>query len=107
MTSPWPELEPVRNAMYRPLALIADPREYDSNWVPSLARETSSVRPVLRSRTNVSSTPFVSPATRFDAWDVNATYLPSLLSDGPQDRPSAAAPSLATETHSVRTVRRS
>ena len=42
------------------------------------------VVPVYRSCTNKSGLTFVSPATKFDANDVNATILPSALSTGTQ-----------------------
>src|SRR5438552_2303574 len=46
-------------------------------WPPSAATLTRSVWPPLRSRTNTSVTPLVSPATRFDESDSKATMFPS------------------------------
>src|SRR3989442_6678301 len=46
-------------------------------WPPSAATLTRSVWPAVRSRTNTSVTPLVSPATRFDESDSKATTFPS------------------------------
>ena len=51
-----------------------------------------SVVPFCTSRTNTSGSPFVSPATRFVAADVKATYRPSSLIDGSVLAPSGGAP---------------
>ena len=49
---------------------------------PAVETLTRPVVPAVRSRTNTSLTPLVSPETRFDAYDANATYRPSPLQKG-------------------------
>ncbi len=44
-----------------------------SCWAPLEDTLARSVVPVVRSRTNTSLSPLVSPATRFDATDTSAT----------------------------------
>ena len=61
----------------------------DAHWKPSALcppsdrSDTRSVDPDWASRTNVSQRPFVSPATRFDAFETNAVKRPSADVDGP------------------------
>ncbi len=62
------------NATVRPSALIDGAKL--SALPPAL---TISVTPVRRSRTKTSVRPFVSPATRLDAPESNATKRPSAL----------------------------
>jgi hypothetical protein len=50
--------------------------------VPLVLTLTRSVVPVLRSRTNTSVAPFVSPGTRLVASEAKATSWPSALMDG-------------------------
>ena len=72
------------NATNRPSALIEiegsslDP--FPS--IPAVETLTRVVTLVRRSRTNMSSNPFISPDTRLVAPDANATYRPSALIDG-------------------------
>ena len=69
-----------------------------ASWPPRLtslpAFETlaRTVAPVVRSRTNTSVRPFVSPGTRSVAFELNATWRPSAESEGPQLPPSAGPP---------------
>ena len=68
------------NERYRPSALIAVETVNampQLSWVPSLATLALVVVPVMKSWTNKSALPFVSPVTRLAELDVNATNLPS------------------------------
>src|SRR5262249_59820990 len=60
-----------------------------------------------RSWMNTSAGPLVSPATRFEAEDKNATTLPSLLIDGFELAPLACAPKESILTRTVVPARRS
>jgi hypothetical protein len=44
---------------------------------PKESALTRVTMPLIRSRTKTSCMPFVSPATRFEALETNATYVPS------------------------------
>ena len=71
------------NATNRPSALIDSSLSLSSfPSDPSDATLTRSTVSVPRSYTKTSDTPFVSPGTRFEADDTNATYRPSELSHG-------------------------
>ena len=61
------------NATKRPSALNTGPPLMPFPCVPSSAMLMRDVTPVCRSCTNTSETPLVSPATRFDASEPNAT----------------------------------
>jgi hypothetical protein len=61
----------------RPSAESAGPPLAPLGWVPTESTLIRSVVPVMRSRTKMSSTPFVSPGTRFVARLPNATNRPS------------------------------
>ena len=72
-----------------------------SAWAPVEETLTRSIVSVRRSYTKTSSAPLVSPATRLVAADWNATYRPSALIAGSQERPSPCVPSDATLTRST------
>src|SRR5262245_65835346 len=61
------------NATYRPSALITASRARLSASAPRLLTSTRVVAPVVRSLTNTSPTPLVSPGTRLDASDTKVT----------------------------------
>src|SRR5439155_23969597 len=63
----------------RPSALMLGAPPPKLPCPPELSTLTRSVMPVWRSRTNASGSPFVSPGTRLDATDSNATNRPSAL----------------------------
>ncbi len=65
--------------MNRPSELIAGRPLYPLASPPSRATLTGVVVRASRSRTNTSLNPFASSGTKFDAYDVNATYRPSAL----------------------------
>ncbi len=75
--------------------------------IPSEDTETISVILVCRSRMYMSKVPLLSPETRLDAWDWNATYLPSALIDGLELVLSPWNPPEEIETISVTPVCRS
>ena len=74
------------------------------DWRPRLVTDTRFVTPVRRSRTNASGLPLVSPRTRFEAAETNATQcgatreVPSTA--GALEGPLAGAPPRPTETSS-------
>jgi hypothetical protein len=111
LVSPGTRLEAVdQKAMKRPSPLIAGVRLWLLASVPSEATLTRVVVPLCRSWTKMSSIPLVSPRTRLEAKDSNATKRPSTLSWGaPTNALSAFAsvPSLATLTRVVLFVTRS
>jgi hypothetical protein len=74
---------------------------------PALDTLTRVVVPVCRSCTNTSSLPLVSPATRVDAVEENATRRPSALMAGVQLRPFPCPPRLDMLTRDVVPVCRS
>ena len=95
------------NATNRPSSLKTGCPLWLSASVPSDATLTRSVAPVERSYTNTSDIPFVSPATKFEASELNATNRPSSLKTGCPLWLSASVPSDATLTRSVAPVERS
>ena len=107
-TCPTPFVPPAtrvvasdENATYRPSALMEASQLRLFPCSPVLDTLTLVVVPVCRSRTNTSSTPFLSPATRFVASDENATYRPSPLIEGEELWPFAFSPLLDTLTSSA------
>ena len=62
---------------------------------------TRVVMPVVRSRTNTSDLPLVSPVTRLEAWELNATTLPSGVTVADLLLPFAGPPSDATLTRTA------
>ena len=94
-------------ATYRPSALMLG--------LPALPFPCESSQPMLtrsraspsRSYTNTSLLAFVSPATKFDAYDSKATYRPSALMDETKLSPLPTAPSGARLMHSMWAVCRS
>ncbi len=100
------------NATKRPSAEIEGARAGMSPLlafpcVPSVATLTRSVVPLWRSRTKMSSYPFVSPAMRFEAALPNATNRPSAEIEAPRLLPFPCAPAESTLTRSVVPVWRS
>ena len=92
-------------ATKRPSSLNSGLVLMPSPCFPLLLRLTPSVLPLERSRTNTSTAPLVSPATRFAADESNATTTPSALADGALARPlipSPCLPLLRTLTRSVK-----
>src|SRR5204863_3677806 len=75
--------------------------------VPSEATLTIWVVPATRSRTKTSRTWFVSPATRLDASETNATDRPSAEMDAPKLDPFPEPPPRDTVTSEVSPVARS
>src|SRR5262245_25495871 len=99
--------EKETNATKRPSRLIAGSVPPALAWVPSLATLTRVVTPVRRSRTNTSAVPLLSPWTRLDDSDENATKRPSPLMLGPPMRsrtPLAPSPCLPLEETLTRSV---
>lgn len=85
-----------RKVTYRPPPLIAAELLAPFACVPLVATDTRWVEgvqpeatPAQVSRTNTSAAPLLSPATRFVAEEMNATYRPSALIDGEMLFPSA------------------
>jgi hypothetical protein len=72
----------LSKATKRPSPLIAAAKDGPLPRAPSGPTETASVVPAARSRTKMSGQPFVSPSTRFDASEKNATTWPSPLIAG-------------------------
>jgi len=78
-----PVREMVRLAHAQGAAVLIDGAKLSAfPCPPPVATLTLVVVPVRRSRTNTSSTPLVSPGTRFGAIERNATYRPFALSRG-------------------------
>jgi hypothetical protein len=76
-----------------------------SDWLPWLPTETRVIASVRASQRKASATPLVSPRTRFDASETNATHRagrwPSPLTDGPYERPFAGCPPKPRDTSTV------
>ena len=70
----------LENAMRRPVSLMSGSCDGASAWAPSAATLTRASAP--DARTKMSSTPLVSPWTRFVAPEMNAICRPSPLSAG-------------------------
>jgi hypothetical protein len=66
-------VEALRKATKRPSAESQGASECPFPCTPEESTLTSSVVPLWTSRTNASRAPFESPATRFEAWLMNAT----------------------------------
>jgi hypothetical protein len=92
---------------YRPSAEMAQAPLHASASVPSFATLTRSVVPDTRSRTKMSDSSFVSPATRLSAADAKTTNRPSAEGHTPTeghdtpDGPLASIPPVPTLTRSV------
>jgi len=87
-----------RKATVPPSPEMSGCSEAAFGWDPSLATPTRPVVPASRSRTNASATPLVSPGTRFEATDTNATLRPLPEIDGAYEPPFAATPPTPTLT---------
>jgi hypothetical protein len=86
-------LPPGDNAVSKLLTL--------SGWAPVELTDTLVVAPVRRSRTNTSTSPSVSPGTRLEAYEANATNLPSAETAGDSLPAFACAPVELTDTRVV------
>src|SRR5438445_6238564 len=95
------------NATKRPSAEIAGTQLAPFPCAPWEATLTRLVLPALRSRTNTSLAPFVSPPTRLLALDRNATKRPSAEIGAAKLSPLACAPWELTLTRVVLPVLRS
>src|SRR5947208_3247239 len=95
------------NATNRPSAEIDGGKLVSLPCVPCEATLTRLVLPALRSRTNPSPAPFLSPATSLLAHDRNATNRPSAEIDAAKLSPLACAPWESTLTRWVLPVLRS
>ncbi|MEV6493030.1 hypothetical protein AB0M20_31065, partial [Actinoplanes sp. NPDC051633] len=84
------------NATCRPSGLIEVTKLSPLACAPVLDTVIRLVVPARRSRTNASGHALVSPGTRFDASEVNATYRPSPLIHVPRLALSACTPKLDT-----------
>jgi hypothetical protein len=89
-------VESDTNATYRPSAEMDGAQLAPFPSTPLRSTLTRVVTPATRSRTNTSSTPLVSPPTRFRAEDLKATYRPSADTDGSPLAPAPGLPSTAT-----------
>lgn len=93
------------NTTYRPSGLMLGSRASSpAACAPPVLTLARSVVPNSQSRTNTSLNPLVSPATRFDAPEMNATYRPSPLTVAELDAPLPWAPVLPTLTRTVSPV---
>jgi hypothetical protein len=70
-------------------------------WTPVAETEARTVVELAVLRLNTSSTPFVSPATRFVADDRKAIRSPVLLIDGERDVPFPITPAVLRESKTV------
>src|SRR5205823_5464540 len=71
-------------------------------WAPAELTETRSMAPVWRSLTKMSQElPFVSLATKFEAWERNVTYRPFALNAGSSDWALPSAPAAVVDTRVV------
>src|SRR2546428_31025 len=95
------------NATKRPLAEIDGTKLAPFPCAPCEPTLTRVVLPALRSRTNTSLTPFVSPPTSLAALDKKATKRPSAEIEGPSLSPLPCAPWESTLTRVVFPVLRS
>jgi len=77
----------LTNSTRRPSALTCAAPLWPFSSPPSVRRLTRVVVPATRSRTNTSSTPFVSPGTTLAERDVNTTTEPSLEMPGESQTP--------------------
>ncbi len=93
------------NTTNRPSALTPGRKLPLLPCAPSVATLTRSVWPLPRSRTKMSVTPLVSPPTRLEESDSNATMLPSAETTGGAvgagANPEASPPLLGTLTRTV------
>src|SRR5918995_1246118 len=93
----------LRKATKRPSAEIAGSHADRLAWAPSEATDTRSVRPVARSRTKTSTSPFVSPGTSVGALLLKTIVFPSAEMTAPVewDPWGAGTPPLSTDTGTV------
>jgi hypothetical protein len=95
------------NATRAPSPEIDGEKDAPLPWSPAAPRLTLSVLAATKSRRKTSPTPLVSPVTRLDASESNATKRPSAEIVGEEQTPFALPPLVETETTSVTPATRS
>jgi hypothetical protein len=92
LVSPETRLEAAEWNTVLPSAVRAGKSLAPFAWPPPASTLTRTMVPVARWRKNTSAAPFVSPATRLEARERNATKVPSALTAGTPLNPLPSAP---------------